>query len=445
MRKIVFILIIVSIAVISKAQVRLNNNLNEGSLNESSAFLDASSTPTWNFSANVAKGIVFPRTDLTIFTFTLGSTGPYGLANFTNRWDGFIVFNTGTGISAVGGDSIYPGFYYYRNTHPFNADAGHWIPMTNTDGQVLSVSNDTLYISNGNGVYLGPINDNDQDSTNEIQTLSFQNDSLFLTQGGAVDLSSLIFDFDTVYSQGDSLVIVLDNFQDTTFVDLGEAVGTDDQNINIDGDSLRIENGNAVALSDLGTDNQGLTYATLTDNVLTIDIERGDSVTVDLSALAFDFDTVYSQGDSLVMVLNDFQDTTFVNLGEAVGSDDQQLTFSNDTLYLEDGGEVDLSGLMGTDDQNINIDGDSLRIEDGNAVALSDLGTDDQQLTFSNDTLYLEDGGEVDLSGLMGTDDQNINIDGDSLRIEDGNAVSLSDLGTDDQQLTFSNDTLYLE
>lgn len=48
--------------------------------------------------------------------------------------------------------------------------------------QLLSVSNDTVYLSNG-GFVVMPMN-LDNDSTNEIQTLSFSNDTLFLTHGG---------------------------------------------------------------------------------------------------------------------------------------------------------------------------------------------------------------------------------------------------------------------
>ncbi|MBL6664213.1 MAG: hypothetical protein ISP71_08975, partial [Flavobacteriales bacterium] len=129
--------------------------------------------------------------------------------------------------------------------------------------QYLSISNDTLYLSDGNAVYLGAISsDNDQDSTNEIQTLSFSNDTLYLTEGGSVDLTSLALDLDTAYRQGDSLFIILDDFQDTTIVDLGSP--------------------------DVGTDDQNLAYITLTGTDLEVGIEDGDSVKVDLIGLASD-------------------------------------------------------------------------------------------------------------------------------------------------------------
>ena len=57
--------------------------------------------------------------------------------------------------------------------------------------QALSISNDTIYLSNGGFVKLPTAAaNNDNDSTNEIQTLSFSNDSIKLTNGGNVNLSA---------------------------------------------------------------------------------------------------------------------------------------------------------------------------------------------------------------------------------------------------------------
>ena len=90
------------------------------------------------------------------------------------------------------------------------------------------------------------------------------------------------------------------------------------------------------------------------------------------------------------------------------------------SLDIEDGNtvNVDLSSLSGTgtDDQGISLAGNILTLEDGGTVDLSSYldNTDDQIITaFSIDagnilTLTLEDGNTqtVDLSGLVGTDDQ---------------------------------------
>jgi hypothetical protein len=69
--------------------------------------------------------------------------------------------------------------------------------------------------------------------------------------------------------------------------------------------------------------------------------------------------------------------------------------------------------------------------------AFNNSGTDDQALSLSGNTLTLEDGGTVDLSGYLdNTDDQNLTLSGNTLSIEDGNSVDLSafnNSGTDDQ------------
>ena len=57
--------------------------------------------------------------------------------------------------------------------------------------QVLTYSNDTLYLSNGNYVVLqDDVIDADADSNNEIQVLSFSNDTLYLTNGNEIYLGN---------------------------------------------------------------------------------------------------------------------------------------------------------------------------------------------------------------------------------------------------------------
>ena len=56
--------------------------------------------------------------------------------------------------------------------------------------QVLTISNDTIYLSNGGFVKLPAdlVDDADADPTNELQVLSFSNDTIFLSNGGFVIL-----------------------------------------------------------------------------------------------------------------------------------------------------------------------------------------------------------------------------------------------------------------
>ena len=74
-----------------------------------------------------------------------------------------------------------------------------WDHDPNNEIQVVSISSDTLYLSNGGYVYLGAyaidsINDADHDPSNEIQALSLSSDTLYLSNGGYVYLGTYAID-----------------------------------------------------------------------------------------------------------------------------------------------------------------------------------------------------------------------------------------------------------
>ena len=154
--------------------------------------------------------------------------------------------------------------------------------------------------------------------------------------------------------------------------------GSDNQNLSITVDSLLIENGSGVKLSDLGTDNQNISNLAIntTSNILTVGIEDGISQTVDLTHL------------------------------DNTGTDDQNIanlainTTSNVlTVGIEDGisQTIDLTHLddAGTDDQKIDslsLIGSFLSISlenDGEAakkVNLSALSSDGWKLSGNSAT-----------------------------------------------------------
>ncbi|APD06814.1 dentin sialophosphoprotein [Flavobacteriaceae bacterium UJ101] len=189
-----------------------------------------------------------------------------------------------------------------------------------------------------------------------------------------------------------------------------------------------------VASDDLNTDNQTLTNLSLnSSNVLSISLEDGGTKTLDLSSL------------------------------NNIGTDDQQLSLTGNSLSLEDGGTaIDLSGYLdNTDDQQLSLMGNSLSLEDGGtAIDLSSYldNTDNQQLSLTGNSLALEDGGTaIDLSGYLdNTDNQTItdlSLNSSnvlSISIEDGGTEtldlsSLNNSGTDDQQLSLTGNSLALE
>lgn len=174
--------------------------------------------------------------------------------------------------------------------------------------------------------------DFDKDPTNELQVLSLEGNILTLSNGNTIDLSKY-----------------LDN--------------TDQQTLSIDNNQLSISGGNTV----------------------TIDANNRDEI--------------------------------------------QAIQFSNDTLYLSDGGNVYLGAYWdNTDNQTLSIDGNTLSIDGGNSVQFDTDSTNEiQAISFSNDTLYLSNGGMVYLGAYWdNTDSQTLSIEGNELIISGGNSVVLS-------------------
>lgn len=113
MKKILIFSLVIASSMTVYSQVRLTAVTN--SAVNSSAFIDASSNATNNSTVNAGKGLVFPRVDLSTFTF-LGTTGI--ASNFPGRFDGMIVYNTKDGGTANAGatsGTLTPGFWFYEN------------------------------------------------------------------------------------------------------------------------------------------------------------------------------------------------------------------------------------------------------------------------------------------------------------------------------------------
>jgi len=117
-----------------------NNSTPVNTLAGENPFMDASS----NFGilsgveANKGKGLVFPRTDLTNFTFI---TSAFTEDNFPTAFDGMIVYNIGTGQSVSGQGVrtfVTPGFYFFYNPIANNVDnqtitSGRWVRMNDSN------------------------------------------------------------------------------------------------------------------------------------------------------------------------------------------------------------------------------------------------------------------------------------------------------------------------
>ena len=284
-----------------------------------------------------------------------------------------------------------------------------------TDDQTLSVAGDQLTIADGNTVTLP-----DADPTNELQDLAVAGDSLTITDGTNVALGDLT----TVAVTADSSALIL--------------------------------NGDTFSLSGAGTDDQNLTGATLTGTTLTIDIEDGTSVNVDLAAIDTDTDdqTLSVAGDQLSIAdgntvtlpdadpTNELQDLAVagdsitISGGTSIAlTDVTTSTLINDSTLVINGDTVVFpSGAVDTDDQTLSVAGDQLTIADGNTVTLPDADPTNelQDLAVAGDSLTITDGTNVSLGDLTTV---SVTADSSAL-ILNGDTFSLSGAGTDDQNLT---------
>ena len=122
------------------SQIKINSNSSTGNSFNSTAFLDAASSIAWNSTANEGKGLIFPRANLILMTTLIPSNSL--ATNNPNKFDGMVVFNTATGTAAIGGTSVIPGFYYYRNTSA-TINGGIWVSMVPT----IDYTNNTISLT----------------------------------------------------------------------------------------------------------------------------------------------------------------------------------------------------------------------------------------------------------------------------------------------------------
>ncbi len=306
-----------------------------------------------------------------------------------------------------------------------------------TDDQNLSLVANTLGIEDGNSVDLSPYLDNTDDQNLTGATLSGANILQIDIENGAsttVDLSSL------------------------------DDSGTDDQNLSLVANTLGIEDGNSVDLSGYldNTDDQNISGSGLSGTDLTIGIENGSSQVVDLSSLVGTDDQALSTTGAAGNITIEDGNTLNLNVDDA----DADPTNEYNTAFAVNGANLEITdngstlsvpvASLGTDDQNLSLVANTLGIEDGNSVDLSGYldNTDDQNISGSglsgtDLTIGIENGTSetIDLSSLVGTDDQNLTgatLSGANILqidIENGASTtvdlsSLDDSGTDDQALS---------
>ena len=140
----IFVFALTITSFLSFSQIRTYNEP-AGTIAGESTFLDASAN-AFTGTTNKAKGLAFPRTDLTTFTFI--NEGNF--FNFPTGYDGMVIYNTGTGISSVGGGvSVTPGFYYFSNTSSSGSTStGTWKPLGSSESPKIHIIENTATETN---------------------------------------------------------------------------------------------------------------------------------------------------------------------------------------------------------------------------------------------------------------------------------------------------------
>lgn len=157
------LLIIITLVIISNVngQVRIVNSITNTSALNSSAFIDASSSSSNNATTNIGKGLLYPRVDLTTFASFSGSS--IGLStSYPTRYDGLVVYNTGTGNTLVGASTtivaVTPGFYFYNNKSTTSVTGGVWTPFLTGSVTKDVTSSEVMLNTKINGAQLYAIN-----------------------------------------------------------------------------------------------------------------------------------------------------------------------------------------------------------------------------------------------------------------------------------------------
>ena len=246
--------------------------------------------------------------------------------------------------------------------------------------------------------------DNDSSNTNEIQGISISNDTIFLSNGGFVKLPANA-GFDGQYSSltgAPTNVSAFTNDAGYLTTEVDGSVTNEIQALSISNDTIYLSNGGFVQLP-AGFDGQ---YSSLTGAPTNVSAFTNDAGYFNSSTLP------EAQVDAFV-----------ANNGYLTVSDYQFLSISNDTIFLGNGGYVKLpagfdgqyssltgaptnvsaftndAGYLTTDTALTEAQVDAYVANNGYLTTEVDgsVTNELQALTISNDTIYLSNGGFVKL------------------------------------------------
>ena len=364
-------------------QIQLNTHINLD--NDLDSLNELQTLSISNDTVNISKGgfIVLPSNELQVISISNDSIflSNGGFVTLPNDEVNDADNNPTNEIQAlsISNDTLYltnGGFVKLPNDNVFDGDSS----LTN-ELQVLSVSNDTISLSNGGFIVLPAdnVNDADADSLNELQLLSISNDTISLTNGNFIVLpADLVNDIDA----------------DTT---------NEVQSLSLDGNSLSISKGNFVLLpndNDTSSINELQVLSISND---TVSLSNGGFVVLPIDQV----DDADNNPANELQILSISNDSIKLSNGGFVDLSNYNNLSAVQSLLLKQFADSNLlrslinQNLISNTNNTFKIDS-TKQILNNHLVNDFDKDTlnEIQALSISNDTLFLESGGFVDLTNF---------------------------------------------
>jgi hypothetical protein len=371
---------------------------------------------------------------------------------------------TGQGVTTVSGS--YPNFTV--NT-PAPADNS----PTN-EIQILSLSGNTLNLSNGGGSVTlnngtnynagagidisGNVisNTGDLSNTNEIQTLSLSGSNLSLTGGGSVILpdASATNEIQTISLTGSNLSLSNGGGSVTLPAEADGSVTNELQTLSLSGADLTLSNGGGTVTLPTGTTYTAGNGIDISGNVISNTGDDDDSATNEIQTLSIAGNTItLSNGGTVNLpaevdgsVTNELQTLSLSGADLTLSNGGGTVTLPTGTTYTAGNG-IDISGNVisntGDDDdsptneiQTLSLSGDTLLLSNGGGLVIlpeevdGSVTNEIQSLSLNGDTLSLSNGGGSVLlpSGQIYTAGSGISIDGNNVISNTGDVVAADDI-----------------
>ena len=311
-------------------------------------------------------------------------------------------------------------------------DGTAWNTTTDTDAQDLSLSGNTLSLTNdastvdlsvyldntdtqlteaevdayvANNGYLTSFTEVDGDATNEIQDISLTGTNLSITSGSTIDLSGIDTDTDTQLSEAEVDAFVANNGYLTSFSEVDGDITNELQDVSLTGNTLGLS---------------------------------GSAATVDLSAYLDNTDTQLTEAEVDAFVANNGYLTSFTELDGDPTNEIQDISLSGTDLTISSGSTIDLSGIdTDTDTQLSEAEVDAFVANNGYLTSFSevdgDITNELQDVSLTGNTLGLSgSAATVDLSAYLdNTDTQLTEAEVDAFVANNGYLTSFTELDGD--------------